>query len=215
MKTDDEIRQDVEDELEWEPAIDHRQIGVAVKDGVVSLTGAATAYSQKWRAERAVERVAGVRGIANDLEVRVLGERSDADIARAALRALQWSSVVPKDRVTVEVEKGHVTLKGELNHDFERRAAERALRDLLGVTGVTDLTTITPPVAPQDVTSGIEKTFKRGAVVDAHGITVEARGSTVILRGSVPSWHERYEAQKAAWKAPGVRSVENLITITN
>jgi osmotically-inducible protein OsmY len=214
MKTDSELRREVERELEWEPSVDERRIGVAVVDGIVSLTGEVGSFGEKWRAERAVERVAGVRGIANELEVKLASERTDADIAKAAADALKWNVMVPSDKVTVKVSKGWLTLEGELRWDYQRRAAERAVRDLPGVRGISNLIRIKPRVEPQDVKEKIEETFKRVATLDANRITVQAEGSEVTLRGTVRSWVERHEAEKAAWAAPGVTAVHNYITVS-
>jgi osmotically-inducible protein OsmY len=213
MKSDSELRRDVERELEWEPGVDERRIGVSVIDGVVTLTGQVSSYAERWKAERTVERVTGIRGIANDLEVIPTGEQSDTDIARAAVDALKWDITVPSDRIKVKVDKGWVTLTGEANWDFQRRAAERAVRNLTGVTGLTNLITVKPGVKPQNVKQMIEKTFKREAVLDANNIQVEVNGSDVTLRGTVRSWIERHEAEKAAWAAPGVTAVHNFITV--
>ena len=133
MKTDSELRRDVERELEWEPSVDERRIGVSVVDGIVTLTGEVGTYSERWKAERTAERVAGVKGIANELEVRTATERSDTDIAKAAVDAMKWNVMVPSDKITVKVSKGWVTLTGDVNWDYQRRAAERAVRDLPGV----------------------------------------------------------------------------------
>ena len=214
MSADSELRREVERELEWEPSVDERRVGVAVVDGIVTLTGEVSSFGEKWRAERAVERVAGVRGIANDLEVKLAGERSDPDIAKAAADALKWNVMVPSDKVTVKVSKGWLTLEGEVRWDYQRRAAERAVRDLPGVRGVSNLIRIKPRVEPQDVKQKIEETFKRGATFDANRITVQAEGSEVTLRGTVRSWVERHEAEKAAWAAPGVTAVHNYITVS-
>jgi osmotically-inducible protein OsmY len=213
MKSDSELRRDVERELEWEPGVDERRIGVSVIDGVVTLTGQVSSYAERWKAERTVERVTGVRGIANDLEVIPTGEHSDTDVARAAVDALKWDSTVPSDRIKVKVDKGWVTLTGEATWDFQRRAAERAVRNLTGVRGLTNLITVKPGVKPQNVKQMIEETFKREAVLDANNIQVEVNGSEVALRGTVRSWIERHEAEKAAWAAPGVTAVHNYITV--
>jgi osmotically-inducible protein OsmY len=214
MKTDSELRREVERELEWEPSVDERRIGVSVMDGIVTLTGEVSSFGEKWRAERAVERVAGVRGIANELEVKLLSERSDVDIAKAAADALKWNVMVPSDKITVKVSNGWLTLEGEVRWDYQRRAAERAVRDLPGVRGVSNLIRIKPRVEPENVKERIEETFKRVATLDANRISVQAEGSEVTLRGTVHSWIERHEAEKAAWAAPGVTAVHNYITVS-
>jgi osmotically-inducible protein OsmY len=214
MKTDSELRGEVERELEWEPSVDERRIGVSVMDGIVTLSGEVSSFGEKWRAERSVERVAGVRGIANELEVKLQSERSDADIAKAAADALKWNVMVPSDKVTVKVSKGWLTLEGELRWDYQRRAAERAVRDLPGVRGVSNLIRIKPRVEPQNVKEKIEQTFNRVATLDANRISVQVDGSQVTLRGTVHSWIERHEAEKAAWAAPGVTAVHNYITVS-
>jgi osmotically-inducible protein OsmY len=213
MKTDSDLRRDVERELEWEPSVDERHIGVAVLDGIVTLTGEVSSFGEKWRAERAVERVAGVRGIANELEVKLASERSDTDIAKAAADALKWNVMVPSDKVTVRVSKGWLTLEGDVRWDYQRRAAERSVRDLPGVKGVSNLIRVKPRVEPENVKQKIEETFKRDAALDANRITVQVEGSEVTLRGTVRSWVERHEAEKAAWAAPGVTAVHNYITV--
>jgi osmotically-inducible protein OsmY len=214
MKTDSELRRDVERELEWEPSVDERRIGVSVMDGIATLTGDVGSFSEKWHAERAVERVEGVRGIADELEVKAASERTDTDIARAASDALKWNVMVPSDKITVKVQNGWLTLEGEVPLDFQRRAAERAVRDLPGVRGISNLITIRPRVEPQDVKRKIEDTFKREATLDANRVTVQVNGSEVTLRGSVRSWIERHEAEKAAWAAPGVKAVHDYITVS-
>jgi osmotically-inducible protein OsmY len=214
MKTDNELRRDVERELEWEPSVDERRVGVSVIDGIVTLTGDVASYSEKWHAERAVERVDGVRGIANDLEVKTASERTDTDIAKAATDALRWNVMVPSDKIKVKVHNGWLTLEGEVPSDFQRRAAAKAVRDLPGVRGISNLITIRPRVEPHDVKAKIEDTFKREATIDANRVTVQVDGSEVTLRGSVRSWVERHEAEKAAWAAPGVTAVRNYITVS-
>jgi osmotically-inducible protein OsmY len=213
MKSDAEIRRDVERELEWDPSVDGRRIGVAVEEGVVSLTGDVPSMSDKWRAERAAEKVGGVRAIVNELEVKSEYERDDTDIAEAAVHALKWNVRVPSDDITVKVAKGWVTLTGEVRWDFQRRAAEDAVRDLYGVRGVTNSIAVRPKVKPEDVKRRIDETFKRDAILDALHVTVEVNGSEVILRGTVRSWIERREAERAAWAAPGVTEVRNEITV--
>jgi osmotically-inducible protein OsmY len=214
MKTDSELRREVERELEWEPSVDERRIGVSVMDGIVTLTGEVSSFGEKWRAERAVERVEGVRGIANELEVKLMSERSDTDIAKAAADALKWNVMVPSDKITVKVSNRWLTLEGDVRWDYQRRAAERAVRDLPGIRGISNLIKIKPRVEPTDVKHKIEETFERVATLDAHRITVQVEGSEVTLRGTVRSWIERHEAEKAAWAAPGVTAVHNYITVS-
>jgi len=213
MKTDEELRRDVEDELEWEPSVDPRQIAVAVKDGVVALSGATLTYSGRWSAEQAVERVAGVKGVANDIEVRTAGRRTDPDIAADAVHILQWNNLVPKDRVTVEVAQGWLTLKGEVDWQCERQAAEQAVRDLYGVRGVTNGISVKTRPTRGDVKLEIQRCFKRAASLDAGQIGVELAGGEVTLRGTVRSWAERREAERAAWRAPGVTAVNDLLAV--
>jgi osmotically-inducible protein OsmY len=214
MKTDGELREDVLKELDWEPSVDERRIGAATGDGIVTLSGAVSSFAEKWNAERAVERVDGVRGIANEIEVELAGERTDTDIARAAADALAWNSMVPPDKVMVRVEGGWVTLRGEVEHDYQRRAAERAVRYLDGVRGVTNLVTVTPKVEPGHIKREIERTFQRQAALDAESVSIEVNGAEVELHGRVRSWAERYEAERAAWSAPGVAAVRDHITVS-
>lgn len=215
MKSDSELRQDVQAELGWEPSFDERRIGVAVKDAVVTLTGEVGSFAQKWNAERAVERVNGVRGVANDLEVPPAGKHSDPEIAGAAADALRLNTLVPSDRITPEVEDGWIRLAGHVDHDYERRAAEQAVRYLSGVRGVSNLVTVkavTPRAKPKNIKADIERTFQRQAALDAKQVSVEVSGDVVTLRGQVRSWAERREAERVAWAAPGVSNVRNNIT---
>jgi osmotically-inducible protein OsmY len=216
MKTDKELRKDVLAELEYEPSIDATQIGVAVKDGVVTLTGSVESYFEKWRAERAAERVEGVRAVANELEVRLPGDskRKDTDIAAAAVNALKWNSLVPADKVKVTVEGGWITLKGEVPYRFQKEAAESAVRHLTGATGVSNLIQIKPNVSSTEVKKKIEEALERMAQVDARQIQIETSDGKVILKGKVRSWAEREEAEKAAWRAPGVAQVEDQIRVS-
>jgi osmotically-inducible protein OsmY len=187
---------------------------VTVKDGIVTLTGTVASYAEKWNAERAVERVAGVRGVVNDLEVKAPGAQTDADLGEAIANSLVWNSLVPQDKIQFRVDHGWVTLKGQVNFEYQRRAAERAVRYLPGVRGVSNLIEVAPSVKPHDIKAQIEETFRRQATVDAQNVSVETTpDGEVILRGTVRSWIERHEAEKAAWAAPGVRSVKNYIAV--
>lgn len=213
--TDLELKKNVETELNWEPSVNAADIGVAVKDGVVTLTGPVESYWGKTTAERATLRVSGVKGVANDLEIRLpfAPGRTDEDIARAAVNRLDWSVSLPKDRIKVKVSQGWVTLEGTLDWQYQKDIAEGAVENLLGVKGVSNQIQLKPQISKAEVKSAIEAALKRNAMVDANRITVQTEGDTVILRGAVRSWAERQEAQYAAWRAPGVRSVDNRITI--
>jgi osmotically-inducible protein OsmY len=216
MKNDVDLQRDVFDELKWEPAVHSTHIGVTVKDGVVTLEGVVDSYPEKWAAERAVKRVAGVKALAEELEVKLpgSGKQTDADIAEAAENALEWDTEVPEDRIKVTVEKGFLTLEGEVDWEFQRAAAKRAVQYLAGVKGVANEITLKPNVAPVDVKAKIEAALKRNAILDAEQINVQADGGKVTLRGSVSSWAERDEAEAAAWSAPGVNEVNDFIAVT-
>ena len=213
MKTDSELRRDVERELEWDPSIDARNIGVAAKNGVVTLTGYVSSYADKWRAERIAKRVSGVTALANEIEVKLSTERTDPDIAEAARSALKADTRVPADRIKVIVERGWVTLEGTVDYYYQKSAAESDVRYLTGVRGVTNALVVTPKVSPTDIRMKIEEALKRSAQLDANRISVETEGSKVILSGTVRSWAEREEAEMAAWAAPGVTQVENKIKV--
>jgi osmotically-inducible protein OsmY len=213
IHTDEEIQKDVLAELKWDAQVQPNEIGVSVKDGVVTLTGWVDSYLKKWAAEDAAHRVGGVKAVANDIEVKLFSERTDADIAEAAIRALQWDASVPADKIQVTVSKGWVTLKGEVNWNFEKQDAERVVRRLTGVNGVSNLITVKPSTTPSELKNRIEDALVRNAKVDAKKITVEVQGSTAILKGTVRAWVEKEEAQRVAWLAPGVTSVENRIAV--
>jgi osmotically-inducible protein OsmY len=214
MKTDNELKHDVERALEWDPSIDARNIAVTAKNGVVVLTGRVPSYADKWTAERIAKRVGGVTALANEIEVKLKDERDDADIAEAARLALKIDNRIPADRVKVIVSHGWVTLEGTVDYHYQKTAAESQVRYLLGVKGVTSAIEVVPPAAsPADIKAKIEEALKRSAALDAKNITVEIRDHKVILNGTVRSWAERHEAELAAWAARGVSEVENNLIV--
>lgn len=212
---DSELQHDVMAELEWDPSLDASKIGVSAEDGIVTLTGHARNYSEKAAAERIVKRVKGVDAVANDIEVKLAidAERDDSDLARAALEALRWNASLPRDRVKVGVNAGWVTIEGELEWEYQRRAAYDCVRALHGVRGVTNSIAVSPKVQASDVKEKIEAALRRNAEVDAKKITVEAADGRVTLKGVVRSWVEREDAVSAAWAAPGVRNVVDELKI--
>src|SRR5256884_3007462 len=216
-RSDEQIQREVLEELKWDARVQPNEVGVAVKDGVVTLTGWVDSYAKKWAAEQAAHRVRGVVAVANDIEIRLpsSAERNDSDIAAVAIRALEWDAFVPVEKIEVTVSKGWVTLKGEVESEFQRRSAERAVRRLSGVRGVSNLITVRPrqKPSPQDLRRRIEDALVRNAETDAERITVDVDGGKVVLKGTVRSWMEREAAERVAWSAPGVTSGENRITI--
>lgn len=215
MKTDAEIQNNVISELKWEPSVNAAKIGVSVRDGIVTLDGYVDSFVEKMAAERVASRVAGVKAIAQEIKVRLPQsfERNDADIAEAALNALEWNVMVPHDRIKVKVQDGEVILSGEVDWEFERNAAHDAVCCLMGVKGIVNQISIKPSVSPINVKSKIKSAFRRHSVLDAKNLTIESVGSKVILSGSVHSWIEKQEAGSAAWSAPGVSDVENNIVV--
>jgi osmotically-inducible protein OsmY len=216
MKTNNTLQKDVIDELRWEPKTKDAEIGVAVKDGVVTLSGIVQSYAQKYAAERAAERVSGVRAVADELMVTLpsTGQRTDTEIAHAALSALDWDIEVPDQHVKVRVDDGWVWLEGDVEWQYQKYAAERAVRYLTGVRGVTNQIVLKPKVASSfEVSQKIKDSLRRNAEQDAQHITVEAFDGRVTLKGTVRSWAERQDAERAAWSAPGVVEVDDLISI--
>jgi osmotically-inducible protein OsmY len=213
MKTDSQLQQDVMDELAWEPSVHAAQIGVQVKEGVVSLTGEVGSYAEKWNAERAAQRVGGVNALAVELQVKLsaLGERTDADIARSVKSILGWSVALPEDPIKVSVEKGWLTLSGEVEWQYQRQDAAKRVRNLSGVTGVSNQISIRTPISSSPsasiVKSSIEAALKRLSTSDGDEISVNVSGHDVTLTGAVHNWAERELAKRSAWGSPGVRRV--------
>lgn len=215
MKTDSQLQHDVEDELEWEPAVQAEHIGVAVEKGVVTLSGFVETYPQKLAAEAATRRVMGVRGLAEELKVRYgsMVKTDDAQIAQTVLTMFNHDIVVPANNVQVQVEKGWVKLTGKVDWNYQREAATRVAGHALGVLGVTNLIEVRNVPAPKDVKDRIIAAFKRSADIDASKIVVTTDGGTVHLTGQVANWQERRTAETAAWGAPGVMKVDDRLVV--
>ena len=215
MKTDTELKRDVNAELSWDPAVQSTAIGVAVKGGVVTLTGHLDTYAEKEAATRAVRRVAGVKAIAIELDVKLSAQhqRGDTDIATSAEQALKWNPSVPVEAIRLMVDHGWVTLQGEVEWEFQRRSAEKAIRPLMGVLGISNEIKLRVRPQPAELAKKIEEALTRQALREARQIEVSVDGSTVKLAGTVHSWQERDAAQGVSWSAPGVRSVINELNI--
>lgn len=215
MKNDKELQRNVLDELECEPIADAADIGVSVGAGVVTLTGTVKSLPEKWAAERAAQRVLGVKAVANDIEVKLPGasERTDADIALAAAKTLEWNVSVPHDRVKITVDHCWINLAGTVDWQYQKIAAEKAVHSLYGVKGVSNLINVKPWVTSGEIETMIEKALMRSAEVDAQRIQVEFHNGKVVLSGKVQSWLEREEAERTVWSAPGVSEVQNNITV--
>jgi osmotically-inducible protein OsmY len=215
MKTDSEIKKDVLSELQWDPLISETKVGVTVNEGVVTLTGHLDTYAEKVAAKRAAGRVSGVKAIALEIDVIPAGihQRSDTEIALAVEHALSWNTSVPQDRVKVTVEKGWVTLTGDLDWNFQRRAVERMVRPLKGVVGITDNIQLRTLPVPLKLQERIQEALTRQAMREARRIEVSVEGSEVTLRGHVHSWAERNAVEGASWSAPGVTCVNNQLLV--
>jgi len=215
MKTDADLKRDVSAELAWDPAVRSTAIGVAVKDGVVTLTGHIDTFAEKHAASRAVQRVAGVKAVALELDVRLSPDhkRSDTDIATSVEHALKWNTSVPAQAISLTVDHGWVTLRGELEWDYQRRSVEKAIRPLIGVVGISNEIKLRSRPQATDLARNIESALLRQAIREARQIQVGVDGNTVKLSGTVHSWHERAAAQGVAWSAPGVHSVVNELRI--
>lgn len=216
MKTNVQLQQDVLDELQYEPSIEEAGIGVTAKEGIITLTGSVKTYSEKWSATRAAERVSGVKAVVDEIKVNLpyAHERGDEDIAQAAVQALEWDVQVPHTRIMVKVEQGRITLEGDVDYKYQQAAAVNAVRNLMGVTGVLNLVHVKPNIATaSEVKAKIENALRRAAELDAERIKVDVVNDKVTLRGTVRSWAERSEAERAAWAAPGVRLVEDDLSV--
>lgn len=215
MKTDIEIQKDVMEQLKWEPFLDASEIGVAVKNGIVTLSGIVDSYSKKILAEKVTKRIAGARAIALDIQVGLspVYRKTDAEVAEAVVNALKWHTMVPDQKISVSVENGSVKLEGEVDWDYQRRQALKAVEDLIGVRSVINLIKVKDRVISTDVQKAINAAFKRNATIDADKIKVELMGSRVTLFGTVRSLPEKEDAENAAWFAKGVTNVDNKLNI--
>ena len=215
MKTDSQLQQDVMAELEWEPSVDHANIGVAAKDGIVTLSGFVGTYAAKLAAEKATRRVKGVRGLAEEIEVRFATDPKTADpeIAKRIADMFDWSATIPKGKINVKVEHGWVTLSGDVNYHYHRQSARDLAARITGVKGVTNLIEVKKAPSPYDIRQSIMDAFRRSADLDASTISVAADGDKVTLSGKVHSGYERRIAERAAWAAPGVNRIEDNIMV--
>lgn len=215
MKTDKQLKNDILVELRWEPSVNAEQIGVEVKDGIVTLAGHVDSFVEKWAAEKAAKKVSGVRALAVEMDVKLpsLSQRNDADIARSADSALEWTTYLPRNTIKIQVESGWVTLDGDVEWEYQRRAALSAVRNLMGVKGITNNIVIKSKVTANGVKADIIDALKRRAITDSQKIVVDVHGSDVTLSGTVDNWAERDLARHSAWSTAGVQNVQNNIIV--
>ena len=215
MKTDKQLKNDILAELRWEPSVNAEQIGVEVKDGIVTLAGHVDSFVEKWAAEKAAKKVSGVRALAVEMDVKLpsLSQRNDADIARSADSALEWTTYLPRNTINIQVESGRVTLDGDVEWEYQRRAALSAVRNLMGVKGITNNIVIKSKVTANGVKADIIDALKRRAMTESQKIVVDVHGSDVTLSGTVDNWAERDLATHSAWSTAGVQNVQNNIIV--
>jgi len=215
MKTDAQIQRDVMEELKWDPTLNASEIGVAVKDGVVTLSGYVENYSEKRAAENAALRISGVKAVAEDITVKVVArdKKNDTDIALAIINSLKWNSAIQEDKIKITVEDGWVVMDGEVEWNYQKDIIRNTIENIYGVKGITNLVTISPKINAKDVKKKIKEAFQRSAMVNSENITVETIGNKVILKGTVRSYAEKVDAEKAAWSIPGITIVENELEI--
>lgn len=215
MKSDASLRDDIIEELNWEPSVDSSKIGVAVKDGIITLSGTVPSLIEKMDAEKAVKRVEGVRAVVQNIDVKLKSSsiRTDAEIAEVAIKNLKWNTNVPEENVILKVEHGWITLEGEVLWNYQKEAAKSAVKGLIGVKGVNNFIKVKSKIQPENLTQKIKNSFLRNASIDADNVKVEVIGNKAILKGTVQSWPEKRQAEKAVWSAPGIFEIENKLEI--